>query len=268
MRIAAPKHSTTTTNHIDENLLPTPSCPKHHAFPFLNDNRFILSREQRNDFSFNDHDVYDSSSLLSLSLTVPHHQGQATLSLSTGSSASNLPAKRTGRYQHLATPHHCLSLSIKRLTRPDSFRHLRFSLHLYPYHQYQTPHDQRPGAASSDKRRGPFWFFLISLLALTVTLLITFFPPVFFSRFPFERVELGWGGYVCMPGWVVEPEKASTGSDWTEQKKNPAPKKKKGNGKKGLRNCGKTGANDERRKQSPPACLFVLLTVTMFCSFV
>ena len=28
------------------------------------------------------------------------------------------------------------------------------------------------------------------------------------------------------------------------------------------------GANDERRKQSPPACLFVLLTVTMFCSFV
>lgn len=51
MRIAAPKHSTTTTNHIDENLLPTPSCPKHHAFPFLNDNRFILSREQRNYFS-------------------------------------------------------------------------------------------------------------------------------------------------------------------------------------------------------------------------
>ena len=45
MRIAAPKHSTTTTNHIDENLLPTPSCPKHHAFPFLNDNRFILSRD-------------------------------------------------------------------------------------------------------------------------------------------------------------------------------------------------------------------------------
>ena len=51
MRIAAPKHSTTMTNHIDENPLPTPSCPKHYASPFLNDDRFILSREQRNDFS-------------------------------------------------------------------------------------------------------------------------------------------------------------------------------------------------------------------------
>ena len=187
MRIAAPKHSTTTTNHIDENLLPTPSCPKHHAFPFLNDNRFIFSREQLNDFSL----TTTTCTILppsSLSLTVPHHQGQATLSLSTGSNASNLPAKRTGRYQHLATPHHCLSLSIKRLTRPDSFRHLHFSLHLYPYHQYQTPHDQRPGAASSDKRRGPFWFFLISLLALAVTLLITYFPPVFSLAF----LSKGW----------------------------------------------------------------------------
>jgi hypothetical protein len=117
MRIAAPKHSTTTTNHIDENLLPTPSCPKHHAFPFLNDNRFILSREQRNYFSL----TTTTCTILppsSLSHTVPHHQGQATLSLSTGSSASNLPAKRTGRYQHLATPHHCLSLSLHQTPNP------------------------------------------------------------------------------------------------------------------------------------------------------
>ena len=161
---------------------------KTSRFPILERQSIHLVTRATKLLFFNDHDVYDSSPLLSLSLTVPHHQGQATLSLSTGSNASNLPAKRTGRYQHLATPHHCLSLSIKRLTRPDSFRHLHFSLHLYPYHQYQTPHDQRPGAASSDKRRGPFWFFLISLLALTVTLLITFFPPVFSLAF----LSKGW----------------------------------------------------------------------------
>jgi hypothetical protein len=67
---------------------------------------------------------------------------------------------------------------------------------------------------------------------------------------------------VCMPGWVLEPEKASTGSDWNgtikEKEKEIQLQKKKGNGKKGSRNWGEMGANERKTETIPPS-LFVCI---------
>ena len=195
---------------------------KFHAFPLSSDDQPSYNASNETIFLQRQRPVRFVPCLHpSPSGTVSRHLGRATLSLSGSSSAHKTPTKRHGCTN--SPP----SLLIHRLPdSTDSFRHLSFPSALIPLSSVSTAYDQRPGAASSDKRRGPklacCLFFFPSLFLAMLTLLITSsassvfrssFSCVLSFLFSLERAELGWGvwGNVWVGGGISSRKRLEVG---------------------------------------------------------